>query len=76
MATLAEEAVSASATKQLIKLSLCEFQDGTFELYVIDPSTHEEVQINGRQSFTEKQRDILFRLMPPCVFTTYERSVA
>jgi hypothetical protein len=58
---------------QRIRLSLCEFQDGTFELYIIDPSTREEIQIGGRRVFTDAQREMLFRLMPPCVFTTYER---
>jgi hypothetical protein len=59
--------------KQRIKLSLCEFQDGTFELYIIDPATGEEVQIDGNRRFTDEQRAMFDRLMPACVFTTYER---
>jgi hypothetical protein len=59
--------------KQRIRLSLCEFQDGTFELYIIDPATSEEVQIDGRREFSPPQRALLERLMPPCVWTTYER---
>lgn len=58
---------------QKITLSLCEFQDGTFELYIKDPSTHEEIQIEGRRVFTDAQRDMIARLMPGCVWTTYER---
>jgi hypothetical protein len=57
-----------------LKISLCEFQDGTFELYIIDGNTGEEVQIDGKRTFTDKQRALFERLMPPCVFTTYERA--
>ena len=61
---------------QKLKVSLCEFKDGTFELYLIDPSTGEEVTITGTRKFTALERTFLERLMPPCVFTTYERSDA
>lgn len=55
-----------------LKISLCEFQDGTFELYLIDGDTREEIQIEGRRTFTEQQREMIARLMPGCVWTTYE----
>lgn len=60
---------------QRIRVSLCEFQEGTFELYIIDPDTSEEVQISGERKFTDPQRAVLERLMPPCVWTTYQREV-
>jgi hypothetical protein len=56
-----------------LKISLCEFQDGTFEIYVIDRETGEEVCVRGVQKFTDKERAILERLMPPCVFTNYDQ---
>jgi hypothetical protein len=61
---------------QKLTVSLCEFQDGTFELYIIDGNTREEIQIEGRRTFTDQQREMLLRLMPPCVWTTYERPAA
>lgn len=58
---------------QRVTLSLCEFQDGTFELYIIDPKTRQEIQITGARAFTAHERDMIARLMPGCVFTTYEQ---
>jgi len=45
------------------------FQDGTFELIVKDPATHEETTLKG--TCTDAQSDLVNRLFPPCVFVTY-----
>lgn len=61
------------STPPKLKISLCEFADGTFELYVIDDDTGDEVTISGARKFTDKEREILDRLMPSCVFTVYQQ---
>lgn len=61
---------------QGVTLSLCRFVDGTFELYIIDPATKQEVQIEGRRVFTDEESALLDRLMPACVWTTYERTAS
>lgn len=57
--------------KQQIKLSLCEFQDGTFELYIEDVQGGGRIQLDGVSKLTPHQREVLERLMPSCVMTRY-----
>lgn len=60
---------------QNIKLSMCAFQNGTFDLFIIDGNTGEEICITGERKFTEVEHEFFLRLMPACVFTSYSREV-
>lgn len=55
-----------------LKVSMCAFQNGEFSLYLIDADTNKEIQIEGKRTFTEEEHEFFNKLMPACVFTTYE----
>lgn len=56
-----------------IKLSMCSFQNGSFDLFITDAQTGEEVCITGDRTFTDEEHEFFCRLMPSCVFTTYNQ---
>ena len=43
---------------QKITLSMCTYNDGKFELFIIDPQTGEEVCIDGERKFTDAEHDL------------------
>ena len=55
-----------------IKLSFCTFQGGGFEVLVVDADTGEEVTLSGDAKVPIEDFEILDRIAPACVFTTYE----
>jgi len=54
-----------------LKISVCTFQGGDFDVMLIDKETGEEVCFSGNQKITDEQLDIVNRLAPACVWTTY-----
>ena len=67
--------MAKSPETQTVKLSMCAFQNGTFDLFIIDGNTREEICITGERKFTEVEHDFFLRLMPACVFTSYSRKI-
>lgn len=53
-----------------MKISVCPFVDGTFDVIIIDGDGR-EVTLSGQQKLSEEEFDIVNRLAPACVFTTY-----
>ena len=54
-----------------LTISVCTYQSGDFDLMLIDKETGEEVCFSGNQKITDEQLDIVERLAPACVWTTY-----
>lgn len=54
-----------------LTISVCTYQSGDFDVMLIDKETKEEVCFSGNQKITDKQLDIVNRLAPACVWTTY-----
>jgi hypothetical protein len=54
-----------------IKLSLCTFQNGTFDVMVKDGETDEEICFSGEKKLTDKELDMVNSIAPACVWTTY-----
>lgn len=54
-----------------IKLSLCTFQNGTFDFMVMDAETGEEICFSGKKKLTDKELDLINGIAPACVWTTY-----
>lgn len=57
-----------------IELSLCRYVNGEFDLFIVDKETRQEVAISGTRKFTEAEVEMLDRLMPGCVFTSYRQA--
>lgn len=57
-------------------MSMCEFQDGTYEFYLQDRETGEEVCLSGNRKLTDEERRVLEKIAPPCVFARYTREKA
>lgn len=58
--------------KNKIKLSVCTFENGDFDVIIIDAETHEEVTLSGNQKLNEDDSEIVNKLAPACVYTTYK----
>ena len=56
-----------------LSISVCTYKSGDFEVLIRDPETGEEVQLNGNQKLDDKKLELITRLAPACVWTTYER---
>lgn len=54
-----------------LTISVCTFQSGDFDVMLIDEETGEQVCFSGNQKITDEQLDIVNRLAPACVWTTY-----
>lgn len=54
-----------------LTISVCTYQSGDFDVMLIDEETKEEVCFSGNQKITDEQLDIVNRLAPACVWTTY-----
>ena len=52
-------------------ISVCPFQDGTFDVIIQDPDTFEEVTLSGQQKLSDEEMELLTRLAPSCIWTTY-----
>lgn len=58
---------------QRLRISVCTYNNGTFDVIVGDPDTDEEVTLSGNQRVTDEEFELLDRLAPACVFTDYAR---
>lgn len=55
-----------------IDLSFCLYNNGTFDVIVVDESGT-EVVLSGEHEWSQESMHILVDIAPPCVYTTYER---
>ncbi len=56
-----------------ITISVCTYQNSDFDVIIQDPDTGEEVTLSGVQKISDEEHEVLNKLAPACVFTTYER---
>lgn len=56
---------------QILAISLCRYQNGSFDLFIGDPEGDGAICISGTQEFTAAEIDFADRVMPACVMTNY-----
>lgn len=56
-----------------IDISICLFQNGTFDVIFRDRSTHDEITLSGSHKLTDEQKEFAYRVAPACVYTKYLR---
>ena len=61
---------------QTMKISVCPFVGGDFDVMIRDEKTGEEVTLSGKQALTDAQVKLLTRLVPSCVWTEYRTDQA
>lgn len=54
-----------------MKISICSYQSGDFEVMLRDPESGEEVMLCGNQELTPDEFDLINKLAPACVWTNY-----
>ena len=54
-----------------LKISVCPFQDGHFDVMLIDADTGEKVTLSGSQKLNDEELAIVTKLAPSCVWTIY-----
>lgn len=57
-----------------ISMSFCTYQGGGFDVMVKDKATGEEVCFSGEQKLTEQELEMVNRIAPACVWTSYART--
>lgn len=57
----------------ILTMSICTFNNGTFDVIFRDKATGEEVTFSGKQEVKGKQFDFINRIAPACVWTDYQR---
>lgn len=57
-----------------LKISVCPFQSGEFDVILIDADTGEQVTLSGNQKLSDEELAIVTKLAPSCVWTTYQSS--
>jgi hypothetical protein len=54
-----------------LKLSVCTYQNDNFDVMIIDGQSGEEIILSGTQQVSPEDFEILSRLAPACVWTSY-----
>lgn len=54
-------------------MSICTYEDGLFQVMVIDDETGDEIQLEGTMDLTSEEFDMVTKLFPPCVWTQYQQ---
>ena len=62
--------------RQAIEMSVCTYNDGTFDVILRDADTKEEVTLSGKQQLTPEEQELVCDLAPPCVYSRYAREVS
>ena len=57
---------------QRMKISICTYEDGEFEVILKDENDR-EVTLCGNQVLSAEEFGLVNKLAPACVFTRYER---
>jgi hypothetical protein len=57
-----------------INLSLYTYQNGTFDVMVVDKATGEELRFSGEKKLTDQELEMVNRIAPACVWTGYVRT--
>lgn len=57
-----------------MKISVCPYVNGDFEVMIIDDETGYEVCLSGSQEISSEDLDILTKLAPACVWTSYRET--
>ena len=57
-------------------ISVCPFNNGEFDVILIDRETGDEVTLSGHQKLSEEEFAIVNKLAPSCVFTRYKQVVS
>lgn len=55
-----------------MKISICTYLNGNFEVMLIDDDTGYEVMLSGSQELSQEDFDTLNKLAPACVWTSYQ----
>lgn len=58
--------------KNQLKISVCTYNDGQFDVMIKDGETHQELVFSGNQKVDEEGLELLNKLVPACVWTSYE----
>lgn len=55
-----------------LKLSVCSFMNGDFDVMIKDPETGQELTLSGHQKISDEDLDLVNKLAPACVWTNYK----
>jgi hypothetical protein len=58
--------------KNHLKISVCTYNDGQFDVMIRDGDTGEELILSGNQKVDEESFELISKLAPACVWTSYE----
>ncbi len=56
-----------------IAISICTFNDGTFDVMIQDPETSREITLSGAQEINQEDHSFILEIAPACVWTKYSR---
>ena len=58
---------------KVIEISICPFNNGTFDVMFRDKATGKELVFSGTRKLTDEELGFVAEIAPPCVWTEYER---
>ena len=56
-----------------IRISICTFQNGSFDVMFRDVATGREITFTGQRKLNEEEFEFADEIAPACVWTEYER---
>jgi len=60
--------------KKRIKMSICTYQDGLFQVMIVDEATGKEIHLEGHRELTRDEFEFVNDIAPACVWTTYTQT--
>jgi len=57
----------------ILSISICTFDDGTFDVIFRNKKTGEELTFSGAQKLSPKKFDFANQIAPACVWTDYQK---
>jgi hypothetical protein len=57
-----------------INISICTYNNGTFDVMFVNRETKEELCFSGKKKLTEEEFDLANKIAPACVWTRYKQA--
>ena len=57
----------------VMKISVVPYNDGMFDVILVDVETNREVVLSGTQEISGEEFELLNKLAPSCVWTKYQQ---
>lgn len=54
-------------------MSICTYNDGLFEVMIVDEETRQEIRLEGNRKLTDEEFDLIQKVAPACVWTPYQQ---